>query len=170
VKLHRKWRENNAVLIRAAQAKDRAESENDAREEVPGTTATGRHLSAVGERAKSPAAYQSPTGLQHRHPRSHYACTQSHTQATLFATLTPRGASLASQQQRCETRGLLFLIAAHAVLGAVVDLATVQHCSICASGVLRIRVVQNDNTASLALPFSPSVQSYMGRRYWSRPL
>ena len=82
--------------------------------EVPDTT--GRHLSAVGERAKSPAAYQSPTGLQHRHPRSHYACTQSHTQATLFATLTPRGASRASQQQRCETRGLLFLIAAHAVL------------------------------------------------------
>lgn len=59
---------------------------------------------------------KSPTALRHRPARSHYACTQSHTQSTLFATLTPRGVSLASQQQRCETRGLLALIAACAVL------------------------------------------------------
>lgn len=69
--------------------------------------------------SRLPAAYQSPTALRHRRARSHYACTQSHTQSTLFATTKqpPRSLALAPQQQRaCETRGLQVLIAAHAML------------------------------------------------------
>jgi hypothetical protein len=121
--------------------------------------------------SKLPAAYQSPTALRHRRARSHYACTQSHTQSTLFATIKqpPRSLALSppQQQRACETRGLQLLMRCCGRLGDCAALLDEQGNT---SGVVRVLQVQIDPTASLALPFSPSVQYYMGRLSRSRPL
>lgn len=113
VKLHRKWRENNAVLFRAAQVKDRAESEDDAREGGTRyywpTPLSGWGESKVSGRVSEPhrPATPTPSIALRMHPIAH----PGHP----FRNPHARGASIASQQQRCETRGLLFLIAAHAL-------------------------------------------------------
>jgi hypothetical protein len=89
VKVYRKEREreDNAVLFRAAQAKDRAEPEDDAREGTQVLLAdTSQRL---GREQTLRPRIKGPTALRHQRARSHYACTQSHTQTTLFATLTP---------------------------------------------------------------------------------
>jgi hypothetical protein len=94
-----------------------AESEGDAREST--TRERVPHLSAVGKGANSPAAYQRPTGLRHRQHRSHYACTQSHTQSHPFREQPPQPPTRSVSplnSSDCETRGLPVLIAAHAML------------------------------------------------------
>jgi hypothetical protein len=111
------------MLFHAVPAKDRAEPEDDAREGTQVLLAdTSQRLGrkqTPRPRIKAPQLCDTKeldrtTHAPNRTPRPPFSQPSR-----------PRGDSLASQLQRCETRGLLFLIAAHAVLRS-----TWRQCSI----------------------------------------
>ena len=143
----------------AAQAKDSAESENDAGEGlVVLLDHTSQRLGSEQtlRRVSWPHSSATPTtSIALRvHPIAHPGLPFRNHHAP-EEPLWPLN-SVVVRRAGC------FCRSQHSIACAVVDFATVQHCSKCTSGVLRIRVVQNVPTASLALPFSPSVQSYVG--------